>query len=214
MKTDDLITLLATGAGSVDHRATRRRLPVAVTISVLVAITWMAAWLRVRPDIAQAVELPMFWIKLAFPATVAAIAGVALARLSRPGLEVGRGPLALLLAVVAVIWLMAIAALAGTPTDERINMVLGATWQTCTRNVMLLALPVFIAMFAVLKTMAPTRLAQAGAAAGLLAGAAGAAVYALHCPEMDAPFIAVWYVLGMAVPAALGTLIGPRLLRW
>ena len=46
--------------------------------------------------------------------------------------------------------------------------------------------------------------AWAGAAAGWLAGGVGAAAYALHCPEMDAPFLAVWYVLGMCVPTALG----------
>jgi hypothetical protein len=47
-----------------------------------------------------------------------------------------------------------------------------------------------------------------------MAGGAGAAVYALHCPELQAPFLAVWYVLGMAIPVAAGALLGPRLLRW
>lgn len=60
----------------------------------------------------------------------------------------------------------------------------------------------------------PTRLALAGAAAGLLAGTVGIAVYALYCPEMDAPFLAIWYVLGMSVPVAAGALAGPLLLRW
>ena len=46
------------------------------------------------------------------------------------------------------------------------------------------------------------------------AGALGALVYALHCPEMATPFLAVWYVAGMAIPTALGAVLGPRLLRW
>src|SRR5690606_10056653 len=54
----------------------------------------------------------------------------------------------------------------------------------------------------------------AGAAAGVLAGGAGAFAYAFHCPELAAPFLAVWYVLGMAMPVVAGALIGPRLLRW
>jgi hypothetical protein len=33
-------------------------------------------------------------------------------------------------------------------------------------------------------------------------------------PELQAPFLAVWYVLGMAVPVAVGALLGPRVLRW
>jgi hypothetical protein len=48
----------------------------------------------------------------------------------------------------------------------------------------------------------------------LLAGATGALVYTLHCPELAAPFLAVWYLLGMLVPAAVGLLLGSRLLRW
>jgi hypothetical protein len=39
-------------------------------------------------------------------------------------------------------------------------------------------------------------------------------VYALHCPELAAPFIAIWYVIGMAAPVVLGAALGPRLLRW
>jgi hypothetical protein len=39
-------------------------------------------------------------------------------------------------------------------------------------------------------------------------------VYALHCPEMAAPFLGIWYVLGMAIPAVLGAAVGSRMLRW
>jgi hypothetical protein len=49
---------------------------------------------------------------------------------------------------------------------------------------------------------------------GLTAGALGAAVYALHCDEMAAPFLATWYLLGMTIPALIGAGAGPRLLRW
>jgi len=39
-------------------------------------------------------------------------------------------------------------------------------------------------------------------------------MYSLHCPEMEAPFIGFWYLLGMLIPTAVGALLGPRLLRW
>jgi hypothetical protein len=39
-------------------------------------------------------------------------------------------------------------------------------------------------------------------------------VYALHCPELAAPFLAVWYVLGMAIPVLVGAALGRWLLRW
>jgi hypothetical protein len=66
----------------------------------------------------------------------------------------------------------------------------------------------------VLRQLAPTRLRLAGAGAGLLAGALGATVYGLHCPETGAAFVATWYSLGVATWAAIGAALGPRLLRW
>jgi hypothetical protein len=39
-------------------------------------------------------------------------------------------------------------------------------------------------------------------------------VYALHCPEVEAPFLAVWYVGGMALPVLAGAALAHRLLRW
>ena len=77
-----------------------------------------------------------------------------------------------------------------------------------------LSLPLFASTLWALKGLAPTRLALAGASAGLLSGALGALVYSLHCPESAAPFLAVWYVLGIAIPTLAGALLGPRVLRW
>jgi hypothetical protein len=42
----------------------------------------------------------------------------------------------------------------------------------------------------------------------------GATVYCLHCPEMAAPFVSVWYLLGMLIPAVVGAACGRRVLRW
>jgi hypothetical protein len=93
-------------------------------------------------------------------------------------------------------------------------MVLGTTWRTCPFNIALLAVPALLVGLWALRGGAPTRPGWAGAGAGLLAGALAALVYALHCPEMAAPFLAVWYVVGIAIPAALGALLGARWLRW
>jgi hypothetical protein len=78
----------------------------------------------------------------------------------------------------------------------------------------MLATPVFRCQLLGNARFAPTRLRLAGAAAGLFSGAVGAVVYCFHCPELDAPFIAFWYLLGILIPAAAGALLGPRLLRW
>jgi hypothetical protein len=62
--------------------------------------------------------------------------------------------------------------------------------------------------------LAPTRLALAGAAAGLVGGATGATAYALHCVETSPAFVLVWYSLGLAATSAPGALLGRRMLHW
>jgi hypothetical protein len=213
MKTDELIAMLAEGAPPVQPDAGVRRLAMALGWGLFGATLLMALLLGVRPDLARALRVPMFWMKLGVP-VLAALAALQLAwRLGLPGTGPGRAPL-LLSALLLLAWTGAAAMLMRSAPEAWAPMVFGVTWKTCPFNIALLSSPVFIAAFWALRGMAPTRPAQAGAAAGLLAGASGAAVYALHCPEMAPPFLAIWYVLGMLIPALLGAALGPRLLRW
>ena len=213
MKTDDLVMMLAAGTGPVEPGATARRYATALGWGALGATLLMAIVLGVRPDLAEAARLPMFWIKLAFPACLAAGALYAAARLSRPGMQLGRVPAALAAPVIAM-WLLAAFVLLTSAAGEREQLIFGGTWNECPLLVALLSLPLFVAAMWAMMGLAPTRLALAGAAAGLLAGSVGALIYALHCPEMEAPFLAIWYLLGMLIPSAAGAVIGPRLLRW
>lgn len=213
MKTDELVTLLATQAGAVEPKAATRRFATALGWGLFGAVLAMAVTLGVRPDLRAAALLPMFWFKLAFPAAVAVTALYGALRLARPGMRLGRLP-HILAALLAILWLMAAVTLLQAEPAQRAALIFGQTWRECPINIALLSLPVFAASLWAMKQLAPTRLAHAGAAAGLLAGAAGAAIYALHCPEMEAPFLAVWYVLGMLIPAVAGAFLGARLLRW
>lgn len=213
MKTDELIAMLASDAGPVAPRVWQQRYALALGTGVLGALLLMVLLLGVRPDIADAVWLPMFWVKLVFPAVLAAVTLLAAVRLSRPGMTLGRLGSALAAPVLAI-WLLAGLALLGAAPEDRGMLIWGETWAACLVNVPLLSVPAFIGLLWVMKTLAPVRPALAGAAAGLLAGAVSAAVYALHCPELAAPFIGIWYTLGMLIPAAIGALVGARLLRW
>lgn len=213
MKTDELIAMLASDAGPVAPRVWQQRYALALGAGVLGALLLMVLLLGVRPDIADAVWLPMFWVKLVFPAVLAAVTLLAAVRLSRPGMTLGRLGSALAAPVLAI-WLLAGLALLGAAPEDHGMLIWGETWVACLVNVPLLSVPAFIGLLWVMKTLAPVRPALAGAAAGLLAGAVSAAVYALHCPELAAPFIGIWYTLGMLIPAAIGALVGARLLRW
>jgi hypothetical protein len=213
MKTDELISMLVTGADAIAPGAPQRRYATALGWGAFGALVLMAVMLGVRPDLAEAARLPMFWVKLAFPATLLAGALLAALRLSRPGAKPGFAPAAIAAPVVAI-WLLAAVALLGAAPGERERLLFGATWAECSFSIAILSAPVFIALLWAMKGLAPTRLALAGAAAGLLSGATGALVYTLHCPEMAAPFLGVWYLLGMLIPTALGAMLGPRVLRW
>jgi hypothetical protein len=155
----------------------------------------------------------MFWVKLAFPLSLAVGALALCERAGRPGARFGRVPLALA-APVAVMWLLAAVTLWRAGAGERATLVFGDSWTNCLVNVGMLSLPMFAAALWALRGLAPVRPALAGGAAGLLAGAVGAAAYALHCPEMAAPFLGIWYVAGMLIPALAGAALGPLLLRW
>ena len=213
MKTDDLVRLLAADTLTVPRQAAPRRLALALLAGLPLAAAIMLLDYGVRRDIAQAVLLPMFWMKLLFPVVLCAAAFVALQRLARPGVSPGLSWIGIAVPVLMV-WMLAALNLATAPADLRAGLVMGQTWRTCSASIALIALPVFAAVMVGLRSLAPTRLAWAGACAGAVAGGAGAAVYALHCPELQAPFLAVWYVLGIALPVAAGALLGPRLLRW
>jgi hypothetical protein len=213
MNTDDLVVLLAKGAGPVEPDVVTRRFAIALGWGLFGSTLAMAITLGVRPDIADVLLLPMFWFKLLFPASVASTALYAAIRLARPGVRLGKAP-GMLVALFATVWALGIFALLNAAPGERRSMIFGDTWMDCLVGVPLLSIPVFIAAMWAMKDLAPTRLWLAGSAAGLLAGGVSAAVYALHCPELEAPFIAIWYVIGMFIPTVAGALIGRRLLRW
>lgn len=213
MNTDEFVALLAKGAEPVGPNMPVRCLAMALGWGAFITALAMAIGFGVRPDIVDALAMPMFWVKLAFPALVAWTMWYATTRLTRPGARLGHAPSALAVLITAI-WVLAIVTLINAAPGERKDLVFGETWIYCLVNIPLLSIPVFAATMWAIKGLAPTRLPLAGAAAGLLAGAIGAAVYALHCPEVAAPFIAIWYVIGMSIPAVFGALIGPHLLRW
>ena len=213
MKTDDLVTMLAAGVDVVDPNIAAQRYATAIGWGACIAMLLMALLLGVRADLADVVRLPMFWVKIAFVGSLAAASLVAASRLSRPGAQLAWVPAALAAPVLAM-WLLAALVLIGADPARRAGLFFGETWNSCPFLVAMLSAPIFAGVFWTMKGLAPTRLRLAGAAAGLLSGAIGALVYSLHCPELEAPFLGFWYLLGMLIPTAAGALLGPRVLRW
>jgi hypothetical protein len=212
VRTDDLIAALASDSAS-PGRAVSRTLAIGLAVGAVVSIAVMVLWLGVRPDFMNAMRTGPFWLKFAYALSVAALGFGLIDRLARPDGDGGIfGPM--LLAPLAVMTALAIYQLWGAPEDLRMKLMLGGSYQVCARNIVIVSAPLFLGLFWAVRSLAPTRLTLAGAVAGLLAGALGTFVYAFHCNESAAPFVAIWYTLGIAAVGVLGALLGRSLLRW
>lgn len=213
MNTDALIDLLSTRVAPVQGHAAQRRLMMALLFGLPFSFLIMVTLLGLRHDWSDVIGNPMFWIKVLFPTALAAAGLVVTQRLGRPGVRVGAAWVGLLLPLVLV-WGLGTWQWVTAPESMRPELLFGQTWRSCAFSILLIALPFWFGGLWALRGLAPLRPTAAGAAAGLMAGGAGAAVYALHCPELGAPFLAVWYVAGIALSTLLGALAGTKLLRW
>lgn len=213
MKTDDLVLMLATGTEPTLPHVAARRYAVALGWGLPLSFVLMLATIWLLADLKATMALSGFWVKLGFAFSLAAASLVSSLRLSRPGAKCGYALSALILPIAAL-WALALFTLIQADADQRVALVMGKTWVVCPGLIAMLSLPIFVPTLWAMRGLAPTHLRLAGGSAGLFAGAVGAFVYTLHCPEMDAPFIAVWYLLGILIPTAVGALIGRSVLRW
>jgi hypothetical protein len=211
MKTESLIDMLARGAGPAPRAVAARRLLPAAAIGLL--CSGLLAFCLIGPVPAAMLAQPAFWIKLAYAAALAAAAGWLAARLARPIARIG-GPGRALILVVGVMAVLGAGALVSAPAGTRLSTMLGVTWLVCPWYVLGLSLPALAGILWALRGLAPTRPRYAGFAAGLCAGALGAAGYSFSCLEVSPAFVSLWYTLGIGLAALVGSALGPRFLRW
>jgi len=212
MRTDELIAQLSDGLQPVKQGAVTRLLLGAILLGIVGSVLVMLTMIGLRHDLSTAMVSFGMWTKLVYTFVIAVFGFWLVERAGRPGAEMTRPLLLLALPLLAILLLSALQMSA--PQADMPALVMGRSSQVCGFLVTMTALPTLAATFWALKRLAPTRLTLAGAGAGLFAGAAGAFVYCFHCTESAAPFIAIWYTLGIAAVTALGALLGPRLLRW
>jgi hypothetical protein len=213
VRTEELIEALAADTSAAPAVSAARRLALAALVGALAAFGLLMAWLGPRPDLARAAGEAAFWMKLGYGLALAG-AGAALAeRLGSPGIRMGGR---WLLVVAPIVGLAAIAGIssAALSYDQMHRAMMGHSWRLCPWRILALAVPTFAAAVWAFRRLAPTRLALAGFAAGLLAGGVGASVYGLACDETAALFVVVWYSLGILACGGVGALLGPSLLRW
>jgi hypothetical protein len=213
MRTEDLIASLSNDLRAVPPGEVPRRIGLGLVGGAIATMALVAAWLGLRPDLGDAVLGFRFWMKAGYTIAIGAIGIAAAMRLARPDSAVPRG-LWWLALPVAILAALAAVELATTPPGDWNALWQGQSWHVCTRNIAVLSLPVFLGLVMAFRRFAPTRLGLTGAVAGLAAGGLAATLYGLHCPEVSALFVVVWYSLGMIAAALFGAIAGPRLFRW
>jgi hypothetical protein len=180
----------------------------AAALSLAVAVIMVFVLIGVRPDLMAAVQRSPFHFKVASTLSLACVGHFLARRAGRPG-----GTALTFIPLVPSMLLLAL----GGATDTSGLPLMGNSAMSvphCVGSILVVSVPALWMILAVLRTGAPTQLGFAGAAAGLLSGAVGAAVYTLACTNDGRPFVAIWYTLAILTMTSLGAVIGRRVLAW
>jgi hypothetical protein len=213
MKTNDLIAMLATEASATPTVSPLRRCVQATAAGAAISLALVLTLWGLNPELNALAHTQTFWVKVVWLVLTCTFAAPVVMHLARPGVAAGRGVWGIA-AALAGMALLALMQVATEDADTGMQLMLGSSWQECSASIAALSVPLLAALLWMLRGMAPTRPALAGASAGLMAGSLASLVYSLHCTETAYAFVAVWYVAGIAVMAGIGALLGLRLLRW
>ena len=211
----DTEQLLRTLAADNSHRArpVGQVLMLALLAAAPVSLLIFFAEFGVRPDVMTAMKNPFFDLKFAVTLALAISAVAVALHLSRPEASLrGFGwylliPAGLLAAGIGGEMMM----------PQRLPMMtrlVGSNSKICLTVIPALSLPLLIAALIGLRHGAPSRPALSGAIAGLLSAGFAATLYASHCTDDSPLFVATWYTLAVALVAAVGALVGSRVLKY
>jgi hypothetical protein len=212
MHTDELIRVLAADQ-QLSSRSTEGRLALCLSVGFVVSavLFWIA--MGPRDDIATAAATPRFVLKIVEMLLLAAAAATLALRLARPAAP-ARGAAAAMGAAIALLAIAAGSELLLVPSAQWSAKLIGSNSRICLTVVPLLSLPLLGFGLYALRWGAPTRPGLAGAVTGVVAGAAAASLYALHCTDDSPLFVVTWYSLAIGGIALLGWALGRHVLRW
>lgn len=209
MKTDELINMLGTNVEPARGGELRNTLMIALATGAVLASCLMLAIFGAPAGRFAGLKI----LVLAFALGLVVAGARFLIVSSRPG-ELRRKPLMLIGVLFLALVSAGGAALVRAHPAAWSGMIFGPQWAACLICIPLFAAAPFASLIWSLRKGAPTNLPRTGAIAGLVAGALGAAVFAVHHPGGSIPFIALWYGGSILLCALVGAILGSRLLRW
>ncbi|HZC98050.1 MAG TPA: DUF1109 domain-containing protein [Bradyrhizobium sp.] len=207
--TDDLIRSLASAAGTRRSASLQTAFAVTGAASLACVLLLVFSVIGIRQDFADmAVRMP-FAFKVAYTGALVVGTSVVALYAATPGAS-ATALYALSPAVILVV-LGVIFDPTGFPILGRTNTAV----VFCVGSLLFLSLPAMILTFVVvMRKGAPTQPRFAGAVIGVLAASVGALAYTLACKNDGTAFVAIWYAVACAIMAAIGAVVGHRVLRW
>lgn len=210
MKTNELIAALS--ADPVPGPSPMARLMRGLAPALILPLAALVLLWQLRPDLTTALTSPAL-AKTLVPALFAGVAIWLCSSLSKP--EADRK---LSRQIVLTVLAVSVALLVW----QILELGLSGLWQaidtpntlTCLLSVPVLSLlPLGLSLWA-MRAGATGTPRWSGALAGVFAGAAGASIYSLHCPEDTLVFFLTIYTAPILVVTAIGAVIGSHTLRW
>jgi len=209
MKTDQLIAALAADRTAAPFG---RRFALSLLIGGLISLGVFLVILGPRHDLAPALATWRFDFKIVLMMLVLGLAFGFCRAVARP--VAPPHPARSLLLPLAALVAALVVELAVVPQTAWGTRLICSNAMICMTAIPFLSIGPLVAALAVLRSGAPTSPALAGAAAGLLAAACGATLYAFHCFDDSPLFVATWYSLAALPVIGIGALAGRRLLQW
>lgn len=211
MKTEDLISALA--ADGKQRTNLSRSLLVGLVVGALIAGVAFFAILGFRHDIDSAMRTTRFLFKFAVTLSLAAAAIVVVWRIGRPGVPLALAAWALAIPVL-LLGMGVMMEMRMTPETTWMPRMVGKNSLHCLISIPAFSVPTLAALLYALRDSAPPNPAMAGAVAGVVSAGVAATYYASNCMDDSPIFVATWYTLAVMIVAAVGALLGWRLLRW
>jgi len=214
MRTDELINTLV-----ADHAVQPRPKPVgyglamAIIGGLAISLALFSLTLGVRPDILSALSTWRFDLKLSANLVLLIAAAWVALRLSSPT-TIPLSAMRALLVPALLLFAAVIYELVTVPASAWPSRAIGVNGLMCLVSIISLSVLPLTATIYALRQGAPTSPAVMGAMGGLLAGALGATVFAMHCTNDSPLFVAIWYILAIGLTALTGLLVGRYVLRW
>jgi len=206
--TDDLIRSLASAAGTRRSASLQAAFAVTGAASLACALLLVFSVIGIRQDFAaMAVRMP-FAFKVVYTGALVVGASVVALYAATPGASATA-----LYALSPAVILLALGVIfdpTGFPIMGRTN----TAFVFCLRDILFLSLPAMILTFVFMRKGAPTQPLFAGAVIGMLSASVGALAFTLACKNDSTAFVAIWYAAACAIMAAIGAIVGHRVLRW